>query len=85
MFLRASVLVACFAVLVAPRAHAQGNEALFSDTIDVEVANVEVVVLDEGAVAEVGSHEELLRKGGLYAKTHRQQQLEAEIESEDVA
>ena len=28
-----------------------------------------IVVLDRGAIAEVGSHEELLRKGGLYHRS----------------
>jgi len=29
-----------------------------------------IVVLDRGTVVEVGSHEELLRKGGMYKKLH---------------
>ena len=29
-----------------------------------------IVVLDRGRVAEVGSHEELLRKGGMYKRLH---------------
>jgi subfamily B ATP-binding cassette protein MsbA len=29
-----------------------------------------IVVLDRGTVMESGSHEELLRKGGLYKKLH---------------
>jgi ATP-binding cassette subfamily B protein len=38
-----------------------------------------VVVLAEGRVAETGTHDELLRRGGLYAQLWRIQQLEEEI------
>ena len=40
-----------------------------------------ILVLDLGCVVEEGTHEELVRKGGIYAGIHRQQQLEAEIEA----
>jgi len=41
-----------------------------------------IVVLERGRVAEIGAHEELLRADGVYARTFRQQRLEAEIGSE---
>ena len=41
-----------------------------------------ILVLDEGRVAEQGTHDELVAHGGIYAKIHHQQQLEAEIEGE---
>lgn len=36
-----------------------------------------IVVLDRGKVAEVGSHEELLRKGGMYKRLHAMQFADA--------
>jgi len=44
----------------------------------------QTVVLEAGRVAEVGSHEELLKADGVYARTFRQQRLEAEIGSEEL-
>jgi ABC-type multidrug transport system fused ATPase/permease subunit len=38
-----------------------------------------IVVLRRGRIAEAGRHEELLRRGGLYAALFRQQRLEEEI------
>ena len=40
-----------------------------------------ILVLDAGTVVERGSHEKLLRRGGLYADLYRKQQLEQEIEA----
>ena len=40
-----------------------------------------IVVLDEGRVAEEGTHAQLVARGGLYAEIHERQRLEEEIEA----
>ena len=40
-----------------------------------------IVVLDEGSVAECGTHESLLAFGGRYAGLYREQQLVEELEA----
>lgn len=40
-----------------------------------------IVVLDEGRVAEEGTHDQLVARGGLYAEIHQRQRLEQEIEA----
>ena len=40
----------------------------------------EILVLDEGAIIERGNHEELVRRGGVYAELYRQQRLSEELE-----
>jgi ATP-binding cassette subfamily B protein len=45
----------------------------------------QIVVLDEGRVAERGTHAQLLRKGGLYAEMWARQQSEREQEAAEAA
>jgi ATP-binding cassette subfamily B protein len=41
-----------------------------------------IVVLDEGRVAEIGTHTTLLERGGIYANLYWQRELEEELEKE---
>jgi ATP-binding cassette subfamily B protein len=38
-----------------------------------------ILVLDEGRIVERGTHDQLLRLGGLYAELHTKQLLEEEL------
>jgi ATP-binding cassette subfamily B protein len=38
-----------------------------------------IFVLDDGRIVEQGSHNDLIRHGGLYAELHRKQLLEEEL------
>jgi ATP-binding cassette subfamily B multidrug efflux pump len=39
-----------------------------------------IIVLHEGTIAEQGTHDELVERGGIYAELHRKQLLEQELE-----
>jgi len=44
----------------------------------------QILVLDDGRIAEQGTHDELLRRGGTYAMLQRRQLLADEVEGSDV-
>src|SRR5206468_8159739 len=41
----------------------------------------QILVLDQGRIVERGTHDELVRHGGLYAELHNKQLLEEELEA----
>ena len=41
----------------------------------------QIIILDEGRIAEQGTHEQLLASGGFYADLYSSQQLAAELET----
>jgi len=40
-----------------------------------------ILVLEDGAIVEEGTHDQLIARGGRYAELYREQQLEEELEA----
>ena len=47
----------------------------------VSLQNADLIIyLDNGEIAEAGSHDELLQKGGRYARAWERQRIKAQLE-----
>jgi len=60
----------------------QRTSIIISHRISTISGADEIVVLEEGSVAERGSHAQLIERGGIYAEIYRRQQIEEEIEKD---
>jgi ATP-binding cassette subfamily B protein len=67
-------------ILQGLRAFRQGRTTLIvSHRVSTVREADQIIVLDKGAIAEQGTHDQLVDLGGLYAQLHRQQLLEEEL------
>ena len=70
------------AILHALRGRLEGRTTfLVSHRVSAVLSADRIVVLDGGQIAESGSVQELLARDGLFARMHRQQQIERELEA----
>jgi len=68
------------AALEGRRAGRRATEVIVAHRLSAVAACEQVIVLEEGRVAERGTHDELLRRGGLYEQLWREQELERQLE-----
>jgi ATP-binding cassette subfamily B protein len=66
----------------APARRARPHQQSSSPTALTIVEADQIVVLDQGRIAERGTHAQLLRRGGLYAEMWARQQSEGEEQAE---
>ncbi len=56
---------------------------LISNKVNVVEKANHIIVLDDGMVKEEGSHDELLKKGGLYAELVRKENMDLTRQQEE--
>ena len=57
----------------------QRTSIIVSHRVSTVRAADQILVLDDGGIAERGTHDELVRHDGLYAELYRKQLLEEEL------